>query len=87
MTETFEYQRHPCALPGDVPDTVEITIDGAWYSFHLYLNTRGRFVALCNTVGCDHAYGEGPNWWVAVSECAHKVLRGRPAKPDHEEDE
>ncbi len=79
-TQNIKVEVHPCALQEPTPQGLEITFNGKSYHFHFYIDTCGRYVALCNNVGCQDAYGEGANWWYAVNECMHKVLQKRGDK-------
>lgn len=61
------------------PDTVDylIVFPGGKkraYMFHFYKNKFGRFVALCATVGCEDAFGEGSTWWSAQANCLEKLM-------------
>jgi hypothetical protein len=59
-----------------IPKTIEIMIDNKGYKFSIYesMNVPGRCVALCNMVGTESYYGEGYDWFTAVSECMIKIL-------------
>lgn len=76
-TETFIYKVHPCALTEPVPDTLSISFNNKSYSFHFYINSRGRYVALCNASGCENFHGEGANWWLAAQSCMNKILESQ----------
>lgn len=73
--EKFNVKVHPCALVEPAPIRLEVNFNGKSYSLHFYVNDVGRYVALCNTVGCQDAYGESANWWMAANECMNKVLK------------
>ena len=72
---SFKYTEHPCHLQEPTPRRLEIHFNGKVYSFHPYINDVGRYVVLCNTVGCDKFHGEGANWWFAVNDCMTKILQ------------
>ena len=73
-TQTIKVEVHPCALKEPCPKQLDIRFNGKSYLFHFYINDVGRYVALCNIVGCSEFHGEGANWWIAAKECMYKIL-------------
>lgn len=75
--QNLKVEVHCCALKEPTPGHLEVVFNEKSYRFHFYINDVGRYVALCNTVGCDDFYGEGANWWLAVNACMSKILKSR----------
>lgn len=70
---------HVCDL-GIAPKLVDISF-GPYgspdekYLFSLYVNESGRYIAYSR--GREDFFGEGANWWLAISECMHKILQNK----------
>lgn len=73
--KNFKYKPHPCELKEKCPDKFEMSFSGKTYMFHFYINSYGRYVALCNTYGCENFHGEGAHWFAAASQCMERILK------------
>lgn len=66
-----------------LPPKVEIRINNSIYSFDFYQATWTdsiRYVAICNTVGCDGVYGEGLGYHNAAFDCFTKLVESGKIK-------
>lgn len=68
-----------------LPPKVEIAINDSVYSFSFYQATwtdqnKARYVAICNTAGCNDVYGEGLGYHRAAFDCFTKLVESGKIK-------